>query len=337
MGDGMNAECRISNNAECEMRNAELTGRSLSTSLEPSDRTSTCVPRFDFRAPRFVIDAHVHFWDPAELDYPWLAGLPSIRRAFLPPDYVAATREGGGPLPQVVFVEANCRPEQARREVLLVERLAQERHPCIAGIVAFVDVAEPDGAGLDRALDALSCSPTVKGIRHNIQGHPTGFSLQRAFVEGVQRVGRSGLTFDLCVTHDQLPEVCDLVGRCPETQFALDHCGKPAIRRGLGALDPWRTDLARLAAHENVCCKLSGLLTEAEPAGWREEELIPYAASVVECFGTERVMYGSDWPVLTLAGRYRDWYEFTDRFTARWSAAERSGFFADNAKRVYRL
>ena len=95
--------------------------------------------------------------------------------------------------------------------------------------------------------------------------------------------------------------------------------------------------MARLAAHENVCCKLSGLLTEGEPAGWREQELVPYATAVVECFGTERVMYGSDWPVLTLAGRYCDWYGFTGRFTAGWSAAERTGFFADNAKRVYRL
>jgi len=302
-------------------------------------------PHSAFRTPHSVrgaavriVDAHVHFWDPAELDYPWLAGVPSIRRAFLPPDYAAAAREGGGSLPQVVFVEANCRPEQARREVQRVERLAQEGQLCIAGIVAFADLMQGSGtreSGLEQTLDALSSSPKVKGVRHNIQGQPAGFCLQPAFVRGVQTVGRRGLTFDLCVTHDQLRDVADLVRQCPDTRFVLDHCGKPAIHTR--RLEPWRADLARLAAHENVCCKLSGLLTEAEPARWREEELIPYTTAVVECFGTERVMYGSDWPVLTLAGSYADWLGLTDRFTAGWSATERSGFFGDNAKRVYRL
>ena len=141
------------------------------------------------------------------------------------------------------------------------------------------------------------------------------------------------------MTHDQLRDVVALVGRCPETRFVLDHCGKPAIRAGVRSFEPWRADVARLAAHENISCKLSGLLTEATSGGgdWRWQDLMPYAASVVECFGMERVMYGSDWPVLTLAGRYCDWYEFTERVTAGWSAAERSRFYADNALRVYGL
>ncbi len=290
-----------------------------------------------------VIDSHVHFWDPAVLHYPWLEGT-SLDRAFLPRDYAAATREGEGegegraPIAKVVFVECNCRPEEARREVEFVERLARgedegQGESNITGIVAFADLM--DAGALDRALDALRCSPLVKGIRHNIQGQPAGFSLQPAFVEGVREVGRRGLTFDLCVTHDQLKEVEHLVRECPDTRLVLDHCGKPAIRGG--SSDSWRADVARLAAHENVCCKLSGLLTEADPARRREQELIPYAAWVVECFGTERVMYGSDWPVLTLAGSYCDWYQFTDRFTAAWSATERSRFYADNAVRVYGL
>lgn len=152
-----------------------------------------------------IVDAHVHFWDPAELDYPWLAALPSIRRAFRPSDYAAAAREVGGSLPQVVFVEANCRPEQARREVQRVERMVREGEEdlCVAGIVAFADLTQGSGAGgwgLEQTLDGLSRSPKVKGIRHNIQGQPAGFCLQPAFVLGVQTVGRRGLTFDLCAT-----------------------------------------------------------------------------------------------------------------------------------------
>ncbi len=220
-----------------------------------------------------IIDSHVHFWDPGGIPYPWLRSVPALDRAFLPSDYAAAT--DGTAITQLVFVEGNCRPEEAPRELEWVK------------------------------------------------------------LEGVRAVGRRGLTFDLCVTHEQLREVTDLVRRCADTRFVLDHCGKPAIRHG--RLEPWRSDIACLAAQENVCCKLSGLLTEAEPQGRRDEDLTPYAASVVECFGTERVLYGSDWPVLTLAGSCGDWYGFTERFTAAWTAAERRRFYADNAIRVYAL
>ncbi len=303
-------------------------------------RTSN--PQSEIRNPQLgggaavrVIDAHVHFWDPAELHYPWLEAVRPLGHAFLPADYAAAT--GEAPIAQVVFVEANCRPEEAGREVQLVERLARAE-PRIAGIIAFADLMQRSGAGesgLEEALDALASSPRVKGIRHNIQGQPAGFCLQPAFVRGVQAVGRRGLTFDLCVTHDQLHEGADLVRQCPDTRFVLDHCGKPAIRTR--RLDPWRADVARLAAHDNVWCKLSGLLTEADAADRRDDVLIPYAACVVECFGRERVMYGSDWPVLTVAGSYCDWYGFTDRFTAGWSTVERRRFYADTAARVYGL
>jgi len=298
-------------------------------------RTSN--PQSEIRNPQLgegaavqIVDSHVHFWNPGELDYPWLRGVPALDRAFLPSDYAGAT--DGIAITQLVFVECNCLPEEARIEVQFVERLVG-LEPRIAGIVAFADLA--DASERDRALEEVSACPRVKGIRQNIQGQPAGFALQPAFVEGVRAVGRRGLAFDLCVTHDQLREVTDLVRRCADTRFVLDHCGKPAIRHG--RLEPWRSDLAHLAAEENVCCKLSGLFTEAEPERWRKADLIPYATTVFEAFGTERVLYGSDWPVLTLAGSYGDWYGFTDRFTARWTAAERRGFYADNAMRVYRL
>ena len=281
-----------------------------------------------------IVDSHVHFWDPEVLHYPWLTGVPPLHRAFLPRDYAAAT--GQIPIGRMVFVEANCRADEAGREVEFVERLVRAE-PRLAGIVAFVDLAQGIGtreSGLGKTLDALSRSPRVKGMRQNIQGQPAGFCRQPAFVEGVREVGRRGLVFDLCATHDQLGEVVDLVRDCPVTRFVLDHCGKPAIRDG--GFEAWSADVTRLAAYENVCCKLSGLLTEAG-ATWCLEDLVPYAARVVECFGSERVLYGSDWPVLTLAGDYGSWYGFTQRFTQGWSVAERSGFYADNAARVYDL
>ena len=226
-----------------------------------------------------IVDSHVHFWDPEVLHYPWLTGVPPLHRAFLPRDYAAAT--GQIPIGRVVFVEANCRADEAGREVEFVERLVRAE-PRVAGIVAFADVAAGSGtrgSGLGKMLETFSRSHLVKGIRQNIQGQPAGFCGQRGFIDGVRQVGRLGLVFDLCATHEQLREVTELVGQCPDTRFVLDHCGKPAIRdRGFEA---WSADVTRLAAHENVCCKLSGLLTEAG-ATWCPEDLVPYAARVVE-------------------------------------------------------
>ena len=277
-----------------------------------------------------IVDSHVHFWDPTVLRYPWLDGLPALDRPFLPSDY--ATAAAGIPVEEMILVEANCLPDQAPREVdLFGTQWGQS--PLISGIVAFVSLTNP--TAVDEALDALLARPRVRGIRHNIQGEGRGFCTQPSFVDGVQKVGARNLTFDLCATHDQLTDVLQLVRACPDTRFVLDHCGKPAIRDHL--VDPWRADIARLAECANVWCKLSGLVTEASHTAWREADLVPYASHVVERFGMERVMYGSDWPVLTLAGTYGDWFQFTERFTAKWSDGERRGFYRDNARRVYAL
>jgi len=281
-------------------------------------------------APLGIVDAHVHFWDPTVLRYPWLEGLPELDRSFLPASYTSAT--AGIPIDTMILVEANCLPHQALGEVAFFEQVA-DMHSPVAGIVAFASLTAP--AELDRTLDALAARPRVKGIRHNIQGEPAGFCTQQSFVEGVRKVGSRRLTFDLCATHDQLREVVELVRLCPDTRFVLDHCGKPAIRDRL--LDPWRGDIADLAECANVWCKLSGLVTEASPTAWRQADFVPYASHVVEQFGAERVMYGSDWPVLTLAAGYAAWFEFTEWLTKGWSDAERRGFYRDNARRVYAL
>lgn len=275
-----------------------------------------------------VIDAHVHFWDPERLEYSWLSQFPPLARAWLPLDYAAANHGTG--VAGVVFVEANCRPDQNLLEARFVERVIAREAP-VRAIVAFVDLTSLPT--LHPALDRLSEIALVRGVRHNIQGTPPGFCLQPSFVQGVLEVGRRGLAFDLCATHDQLHEVLQLVNRAPDTRFVLDHCGKPPIRER--RLEPWRTHIARLAGCDNVWCKLSGLLTEADPEGWADSDLVPHAAHVVEQFGTDRVMYGSDWPVLTLALRHEDWYGFTRRFTDDWSPHERQAFYHDNALRFY--
>ena len=277
-----------------------------------------------------IIDTHVHFWDPRSLRYPWLEQIPALGRPFLPDDYVTTT--GGLPIEKLVVVECDCERSESARELESFERLVR-LEPRIAGIIPFVDLTcLPE---LERALDTAVRVPQVKGIRHNIQGESPRFCVQPSFVKGVAKVGERGLTFDLCVTHNQLGDVIELVDACPRTTFVVDHCAKPAIRDLLG--DPWRHDLLRLAERENVVCQISGLLTEADHRRWREEDVMPYAAHAVDCFGTDRVMFGSDWPVLTLAGEYTDWLDIMQHLTESWSDGERNAFYRDNAMRVYNL
>lgn len=276
-----------------------------------------------------VVDAHVHFWDPQALDYPWLHDEPSLARSYAPADY---TPLADGTVDSVVFVEANCAPMQSEMEVERIDRLAAD-DPRIVGIVAFADLSRSDN-GL-ATLARLAKYERVVGVRQNIQGHPAGFCVQPAFVRGVQRVGDMGRTFDLCVTADQLPDAIDLVRQCPQTRFVLDHCGKPAVRDNTFA--SWANDIARLAECENVWCKLSGLLTQADPAQRSADVLAQYADHVLHHFGHARLMYGSDWPVVTLGGGVDVWRAVVDHFTSSWSDADRQSFYADNAVRFYGL
>jgi len=276
-----------------------------------------------------VIDAHVHFWDPSALRYPWLAAEPALAAPFLPSDY---TPLASGEVDAVVFVEANPAPELAPEEVAWVNHLA-ESEPRIAGIVAFVDLL--DESRRDASLARLNRTPRVVGVRYNIQHQPAGFALQPPFVRGVKAVGASGWPFDLCITADQLDDVIALVERCPDVTFVLDHCGKPAIRDH--AFDAWARALERLASHDRVSCKISGLLTESREDQRSADLLARWIEHVRVCFGARRLLYGSDWPVCTLAGGAGRWRAIVDEVTATWPHADRQAFFADNALRIYGL
>lgn len=285
-----------------------------------------------------VLDSHVHFWDPTRLTYPWLGGVPALARPFLPEDYPPFQRprsQDGEPAlgefgtDAILFVEANCLAVESEPEVAFVDRCA-ELEPRIRGTIAFVDLL--DEKRRRDILDRMRGVARVRGVRHNIQGRAEGFATQPPFVAGVGEVGRHGFTFDLCCTADQLPEVTSLVERCPETRFVMDHCAKPAI--GRGAYASWAKDLARLALHGNVSCKVSGLLTEAG-AQASDDVLRPYAEHALLCFGPDRLLYGSDWPVCTLAGGIERWRKFVDAFTASWRSEQRDAFYFANALRVY--
>jgi L-fuconolactonase len=277
-----------------------------------------------------IVDSHVHFWNPDELHFGWLADLPALNQPILP-DHVPL--EGPGWVSDaLVFVQADCLPEEGITEAAWVSELAQE-DTRIQGIVAFAPLESPDAT---QTLEALQAYPLVKGVRRLIQSEGSGFCLQPAFVESVQALPRYGYSFDLCIRHYQLPDVIALVGQCPDVSFVLDHIGKPDIKAGL--LDPWYEHIKALAQFPNVSCKLSGLVTEADVDMWQPMHLTPYIDHVLETFGPARVMFGSDSPVLRLAHlTYEGWIKVALAALQALSESELQQIFGDNARRFYRL
>lgn len=278
-----------------------------------------------------LTDTHVHLWDPRRARYDWLREVPALDA----PHDMAAFRHAhdGVDVSRVVFVECTVAfdDEVACDEVMWVQRLAQ-RDSRLAGIVAHASLER--GAAVAGHLRWLAARPLVKGVRRLLQDEPDGFCLQPAFVEGVRLLAEFGLSFDACVYHHQLPQVIALVDHCPEVHFVLDHLGKPAAEEE--SMEPWRTHLTALAERPHVACKVSGLLTEAG-AGWTPDRVRPYLEVAVEAFGFDRLLFGSDWPVLTLAGTYPQWVALVREAVAGCSEAERAALFHDNATRVYRL
>ena len=285
----------------------------------------------DLAAPMKLVDTHVHFWNPELLGYPWLAGVPALNRAFMPGDYSAQAL-----LPNVeklVFVECGCDLASGLQEARWVAGLAAIE-PRLRGIVARAAVEH--GAGVRKDLLALSQIPKVVGIRRNLESEKDpAFCLAPQFIAGVGELIPFDFSFDLCVRHYQLPAVIELVRRCPEVRFVLDHCGKPAIRER--QLDPWRQNIRELAALPNAECKISGLLTEADLADWRHADLRPVVHHVLESFGPERVMLGSDWPVLRLAQNHERWFEALEYCLNGMTEEARGKLYRLNGEAFYRL
>jgi L-fuconolactonase len=278
-----------------------------------------------------IIDTHVHLWDVGRLEYPWLKGIPSLNRNHLLEDFRRAC--GSVAVAKMVFVQCDCVADQAFAEAEWVSGLARQDGR-IRGIVARASLEKGDAA--EPEVARLAALPLVKGVRRLIQGEPDlGFCLRPDFVRGVQLLHRHGLSFDLCLTHPQLANTIKLVRQCPDVNFVLDHIGKPDIRAG--RLDPWRDELRELATLPNVQCKLSGMATEADPAKWTPAQLRPYIDHVIACFGFDRVMFGGDWPVSTLATDYPRWVAVVDEALRGCPAEVAHKIFVSNAERFYRI
>jgi L-fuconolactonase len=258
---------------------------------------------------RPYVDAHVHVWDPDRLTYPWLADLPALNRAFMPDDYRRVATGGVSS----VFIQADAHPEQTLAEVELVEQADWDR---LAGIVAYAPIEEP--AGLESTLSALADYPRVVGIRRNLQDAPDEFLASPDLLAGLAVVADRGLTFDACIRDRQLPLLSRIVERLPTLKVVLDHLGKPPVRSGFdserGRL--WRESLRRFASAGNAFVKLSGLAPEADarlPLAAQAESFLLHG---LECFGPDRTMVGSDWPVSATMGAAQTPDDWADLVTS---------------------
>ena len=273
-----------------------------------------------------LIDAHFHSWQIARADYGWLTpALAPIYRDVNVPDWqtqAAAAGVAGGILIQAAPTEA---------ETWHLLALA-ERHPSVLGVVGWVDCLAPDAA---QRIQALARHPRLKGLRPMLQDIPDpDWILQPALQPLLALMAELGLVFDALVKPVHLPRLLTLAGRHPNLSIVIDHAAKPDI--AAGAWQPWADQMQALATHTSVLCKLSGMVTEAS-ANPAPQVCRPWADHVLQCFGPGRVLWGSDWPVLELAGSYAGWWQACQEFTQHLTLAERAAVFGGNALRVYRL
>ena len=274
----------------------------------------------------FRIDAHVHFWRYSADDYGWIDdSMALLRRDFLPEDATREMRAAG--IDACVAVQVR----QTLEETRWLLKLAGEQ-PFIAGVVGWVDLRADD---LEAQLEALTVDPKLVGIRHIVQAEPDDFLLGDAFRRGVARLARHGLAYNILVYARQLPAAIGFAAALPDQRLVLDHLGKPDIRAG--AFDGWRRDLDRLAAFPNVCAKLSGLVTEADWRHWTIEDLHRYINAALDSFGPERLMIGSDWPVCTVAGGYRDVLDVIRTAIAGRPPADQDAVLGRTAQRFWNL
>ncbi len=276
-----------------------------------------------------MVDSHVHLWDPRRFRMPWLDDIDALRRPFGMETFVQHTR--GLPLEQLVYVQVDTTPAYGWLEA----RWAVQQDPPLAVVVAWAPI--DDGPIVASYLTALKeLGPRIKGVRRLLQSEPDPDVLVAPdLLRGLRLLTEYDLSFDICIRHQQLARAIDMVRACPETQFILDHLGKPDVRAGL--LDPWRDQLAELAQLSNVVCKVSGVVTEADHDRWTVADLEPYVAHVLQVFGEDRVLFGGDWPVVTLAAEYGRWVATLQQLTSALSPAAKRKLWADNARRVYRL
>jgi L-fuconolactonase len=278
-----------------------------------------------------LIDAHHHLWDTNHLRYPLFDQVPALNRPFTRADFAEVAAANG--VSQSICVEAASAGADGLAETRwLLEQAATS--DVVAGLVVWAPIEQPN---LTNYLDQITAwgQDHIVGIRRSFEFEPLDFACRPEVIDGIRRVGEYGYSLDLVLFHPALPATIKLVQACPQVQFVLDHLGKPGVRQGLR--QPWADHIAELADFNNITCKLSGLTTEADHSHWTQEDLKPYIDHVLRCFGWDRILFGSDWPVCELAGGYRRWLNALNWVIADASEANQRKLFSENTRRIYQL
>lgn len=274
-----------------------------------------------------VIDAHHHLWKYNDRDYVWMSdAMTGLRRDFLVPELEHVMRESG--VEGTVAVQARQTTEETE---WLLDLAA--RHSFILGVVGWVPLVAPD---VGRHLEHWGQQSKLKAVRHVLHDEPDDFYMLRAdFNRGVRMLHGYELAYDILIFERHLPQTIEFVDRHAEQVFVVDHIAKPRIREGM--LSPWQERIRELAKRENVYCKVSGMATEADWKTWTADLLRPYFDVVLSAFGPKRLMFGSDWPVLTVAGEYQTWMNTFRSFISELSPDEQESICRGTAIAAYRL
>ncbi|MBL6692907.1 MAG: amidohydrolase family protein [Flavobacteriaceae bacterium] len=272
------------------------------------------------------IDSHQHFWKFDPIRDAWIdASMEKIARDFLPEDLKPLLDQSK--IDGCVAVQA----DQSETETDFLLDFAG-RYDFVKGVVGWVDLRSPQ---LSERLEHYCNNSFFKGVRHIVQAEKDGFMLQESFLKGIQQLKDFNLTFDILIFPHQLEEAVALVKKNPEQAFVLDHIAKPYIKDK--KIDQWAKHINQLAVHQNVYCKLSGLLTEADWNHWQEEDFTAYLTVIMKAFGADRLMYGSDWPVCLLAGSYPHVVRIVENFISSLSTDDQKKIMGQNAHHFYNL
>lgn len=273
------------------------------------------------------IDSHQHFWRYDPVRDGWITEeMAVLKRDFMPDELILRMREGG--IDRAIAVQA----DQSEKETEFLLGLA-EANSAIAGVVGWVNLR---GTQIDERLSYFSRFPKLRGFRHIVQAEPDDrFLLRDDFQRGIRALARHGFTYDILIYARHLPVAVEFVRRFPEQKFVLDHLAKPPIKDG--EIAQWSRNIRELAKSRNVYCKLSGLVTETDWKSWSGGTFRPYLDVAFAAFGTDRLMFGSDWPVCLCAASYKQVKELIENYTRDLSPSEKANIFGLNAARFYGL
>jgi L-fuconolactonase len=274
-----------------------------------------------------TIDAHQHFWKYDEEHHSWIGDdMAVIRKDFLPEDLAPVLQENN---------VQGCVAVQADQTIAETDFLLElsKANDFIKGVVGWADLQSPL---IEDVLNMYSGEPLLKGFRHILQGEKQrDLCVQKDFLNGISLLGKYDFSYDILILQDQLRFIPDLVSRFPNQRFVIDHLAKPEIKAG--EISDWKRDIERVAQYDNVHCKISGMITEADLQNWKSEDIIPYIDVVLNAFSIKRLMYGSDWPVCLAAGDYTEVIQLVRSWSASLTINEQQLFFGKNAIDFYHL